>query len=499
MKKALITWLGMADLRAAESDGTEGLGPIAQAVLWETFDIVQLISDWPEERTNAYTAWLKPRTLKLGVVHADLPSPTAFGPIYEAAVSAVAELIEEAQGTDLTFHLSPGTPAMAAVWVILGKTRFRARLIESSRQHGTAVASVPFDISARFLPDLLAEPDSRLRAGALGSPPVAAQFGDIIYQCEEMSRVVERARRAAARTVPVLIEGESGTGKELLARAIHQASPRRGKPFVAVNCGAIPAELVESELFGYERGAFTGASSARKGHFENASGGTLFLDELGELPLPAQVKLLRVLQEDEVTRIGASKPVKVEVRVIAATNCNLLEEAAEGRFREDLFYRLAVAVLRLPPLRDRKGDLPLLIERLWDQVDAESAEDPGYRHKILSDSARSLLMVHPWPGNVRELLNTLRRVAIWSTADVVDEADMVEALLPTQSTRPQAVLGRPLGSDLDINELLAYVARHYLVRAMDASGGNKTKAARLLGLASYQTLTNWLQKYGVEE
>ncbi|MEZ4447329.1 MAG: sigma 54-interacting transcriptional regulator [Polyangiaceae bacterium] len=499
MSKALFAWLGMADIRAAESHGADGLGPIAQAVSWETFDLVQLISDWPEERTDAYAAWLEPSAPGFHVVRADLPSPTAFGPIYEAAVSAVADLLEEAPGTDLTFHLSPGTPAMAAVWVILGKTRFRARLIESSRQHGVSVASVPFDISARFLPDLLAEPDARLRAGALGTPPEAAQFGDIIYQCEAMSRVVERARRAAARSVPVLIEGESGTGKELLARAIHQASPRRGKLFVAVNCGAIPAELVESELFGHERGAFTGASSTRKGHFESASGGTLFLDELGELPLPAQVKLLRVLEEGEVMRIGASEPVRVDVRVIAATNRNLLEEAAENRFREDLFYRLAVAVLRLPPLRDRGADLPLLLERLWDQVDAESAEDPGYRHKMLSDSARSLLVAHPWPGNVRELLNTLRRVAIWSTADVVDEADMAEALLPTQSAQAQAVLGRPLGADLDINELLADVARHYLARAMEAAGGNKTKAAGLLGLASYQTLSNWLQKYGVEE
>lgn len=499
MPKALFAWLGMADLRAAESDGADGVGPIAQAVSWESFDVVQLISDWPEERTDAYAAWLKPSPPELRVVRADLPSPTAFGPIYEAAVSALVEFLEEAPGTDLTFHLSPGTPAMAAVWVILGKTRFRARLIESSRQHGVAVASVPFDISGRFLPDLLAEPDARLRVGALGSPPEAAEFGDIIYQCEAMSRVVERARRAAARSVPVLIEGESGTGKELLARAVHQASPRSGKPFVAVNCGAIPEELVESELFGHVRGAFTGASSARKGHFENASGGTLFLDELGELPLPAQVKLLRVLQEGEVTRIGASQPVRVDVRVIAATNRNLLEEAAEGRFRDDLFYRLAVAVLRLPPLRDRGADLPFLVGRLWDQVDKESAEDPGYRHKSISASARDLLVAHPWPGNVRELLNTLRRVAIWSTASVVSEADMSEALLPTQGARAQAVLGRPLGADLDINELLANVARQYLARAMKAAGGNKTKAAGLLGLASYQTLTNWLEKYGVED
>ena len=170
-----------------------------------------------------------------------------------------------------------------------------------------------------------------------------------------MKRVIARARRVAPRSVPVLIEGETGTGKELIARAIHQAGPRRGRAFVAVNCGAIPADLVESELFGHEKGAFTGADRSRKGYFEAADAGTLFLDEIGELPAPAQVKLLRVLQDGLVVRIGATRPVQVDVRVIAATNRTLTHEVARNRFREDLFYRLAVAVLKLPPLRERPG------------------------------------------------------------------------------------------------------------------------------------------------
>jgi transcriptional regulator with PAS, ATPase and Fis domain len=186
-----------------------------------------------------------------------------------------------------------------------------------------------------------------------------------------MDRLIQRARRVAIRNVSVLIEGESGTGKELLARAIHRASPRKDRPFIAVNCGAIPAELVESELFGHEKGAFTGATQQRTGHFEAADGGTLFLDELGELPGPAQVKLLRTLQEGEVVRLGSSKPTKVDVRIIAATNRTLTEEIASGRFREDLFYRLAVAVLKLPPLRERSGDLGVLIDHLLAQVNRE--------------------------------------------------------------------------------------------------------------------------------
>ena len=182
----------------------------------------------------------------------------------------------------------------------------------------------------------------------------------------------------------MLIEGESGTGKELLARAIHRASPRREKPFVAVNCGAIPSELLEAELFGYVKGAFTGAARSHAGYFEKSSTGTLFLDEVGELPLAAQVKILRVLQEKQVTRVGSTTPVAIDFRLLAATNRKLIEEVSNGRFRTDLFYRLAVAVLHLPPLRERPGDLGLLIDRLLDQINEESAHEPGFAHKKLS-------------------------------------------------------------------------------------------------------------------
>ena len=218
-------------------------------------------------------------------MHERLSGPTQFGEIYEAAIRGVQRAIGDSRrDVALTFHLSPGTPAMAAVWILLGKTRFPAELIESSKEHGVRTASVPFDISADFIPDLLREQDERLRLGSAGEPPEAPEFADIIHRSRVMERLIQRARRVAVRNVPVLIEGESGTGKEMLARAIHRASPRRDRPFVTVNCGAIPAELVESELFGHERGAFTGAKEPRKGYFEAANGGTLFLDEIGELP-----------------------------------------------------------------------------------------------------------------------------------------------------------------------------------------------------------------------
>src|SRR5205823_401564 len=223
-----------------------------------------------------------------------LSSSRSLAEVYEAAGRACDKAINgHRNDTALAFHLSPGTPAMAAVWIILAKTRFPAELIESSREHGVRTASVPFDMSAEFIPDLLRQQDERLREKSAGEPPPAPEFADIIHRSRVMGRLVQRARRVAVRNVPVLLEGESGTGKEMLARAIHRASPRRDKPFVAVNCGAMPAELVESELFGHEKGAFTDAKQPRKGYFEAADGGTLFLDELAELPGPAQVKLLR--------------------------------------------------------------------------------------------------------------------------------------------------------------------------------------------------------------
>jgi len=499
VRKVLIAWIGKTDLRAPLEAAAVGLGPIAQALDARTFDQAVLLADYDEGLVAPYLDWLFERSrAAIELVKEKLSGPTNFGEIHEAAVRTVLKVLGSKPGdVALTFHLSPGTPAMAAVWILLGKTRFPAELIESSKEHGVRTASVPFDISADFIPDLLREQDERLRQASGAEAPAAPEFADIIHRSRVMGRLVQRARRVAVRNVPVLIEGESGTGKEMLARAIHRASSRRDRSFIAVNCGAIPAELVESELFGHEKGAFTDAKHQKKGFFEAANGGTLFLDELGELPGTAQVKLLRTVQEGEVLRVGATQPTKVDVRIVAATNRTLTEEIAAGRFREDLFYRLAVAMLKIPPLRERTGDIGVLVDHLLDQVNREAVNEPGYKDKKLSAGARNLLLAHPWPGNVRELLNTLRRAAIWSDSVVISAEDAREALLPAASAVRRDIVGRPLGGGLKLPELLTEVARHYLVRAMEEAQGNKTKAAELVGLPSYQTLTNWLSRYEV--
>jgi len=495
----LVSWIGRTDLRAAAGETAVGIGPLAQAVLARDYDRIFLLSDFPSAQAEPFVGWLGARTAaKIRLRCVKLSSPINFGEIYQRAVEALEDL--DRRQISLTFHLSPGTPAMASVWILLAKTTHPARLIQSSPEAGVEDADVPFAIAAEFIPRLLRQSDQQLTELAQGAPDEGAEFAAIIHRGPAMARVIALARRVAVRSIPVLVEGESGTGKELLARAIHRASPRAARPFIAVNCGAVPPELVESEFFGHRRGAFTGAVSERQGHFERADGGTLFLDEIGELPKAIQVKLLRTLQEGEVTPVGSSEARKVDVRVVAATNRTLIGEVAAGNFREDLFYRLAVAIIRLPPLRQRAGDLSLLIDALLQQVNA-AATDLGVPHKKLSAAARNLLLQHHWPGNVRELFNTLQRAAVWSDDETISPDATSDALLlsPRALDGEHEILNRPLESGVELEALMGQVARHYIERALAHTRNNKTQAARLLGFGHYQTFTNWMNRHGVEQ
>jgi transcriptional regulator with GAF, ATPase, and Fis domain len=498
-RSILFSWIGMTDLRAA-ADPTIGLGPLASALVERRFETAVLLNNFSQDQIASYLIWLKKTSSSaITVAQCALSSPTDFAQIYTIARATVKQFLHASDAkAKLTFHLSPGTPAMAAVWIILAKTQFGAELIESSVQQGVRTVSFPFDLAADFYPDILAKSDEKLSELTAAEPPKSPEFADIIYRSQAMTTVVDMARHISSRSVPVLLEGESGTGKELFARAIHRASPRRDNPFVAINCGAIPAELVESELFGHEKGAFTGADRLAVGQFEAANNGTLFLDEIGELPLSAQVKLLRALQEHEIRRVGSTKSTAINVRIIAATNRNLLGEIAEGRFRADLFYRLAVGVIRLPPLREREGDISLLVEYFLKQINAENAVDSDWLDKSLTAAAKNRLLQHTWPGNVRELLNTIRRATIWTREVKIDATDIQQAILPNLKGPEDNILDRSIENGVELPTLIGEVARHYIVRTLKATGGNKTKAAELLGLNNYQTLTNWMQKHEIE-
>lgn len=495
----LCAWIGRTDLRARSESESIGIGPIANAVSVESYDAIHLLCDFPSSEAKSYVRWLEKHTQDKVVLHqVKLSSPIDFGEIYMAAASLLNSIMGEQ--VRLTFHLSPGTPAMQSVWMLLGKTLYPARLIQSSEASGIQEAVIPFDISAEFIPALLKHSDQRISAAAQASALATSTFGDIIYRSDVMSRAIEQAKRVATRSITVLLEGESGTGKELFARAIHREGPRAARPFIAINCGAISPELAESELFGHKKGAFTGAHDNRKGCFEQANGGTLFLDEIGDLPLPLQVKLLRTLQESEVTPVGSSLPIKIDVRIIAATNKNLMHEITMGRFREDLFYRLAVGVIKLPPLKDRKGDLGVLIDRLLENLNHEATRH-GAPSKRLSPGAKTVAMKHDWPGNVRELLNTLQRAVTWSDEDEIDSRTMSEAILSRfqKSNMPKPIHDIQIGAGMNLQEVVADVARRHIRLAMEKTNNNKTRSAQLLGFNSHQTLTNWMNRYGVSE
>lgn len=300
-----------------------------------------------------------------------------------------------------------------------------------------------------------------------------------------MVNLKQMIARVAPSDAWVLVTGENGTGKELVAQNIHYLSHRAGHPFVEVNCAAIPKDLIESELFGYEKGAFTGADKPKKGKFDFANGGTLFLDEVGDMSYEAQAKILRILQERSFHRVGGNEPVEVNVRVIAATNKNLEEEIKAGRFREDLYYRLNVIPFRVPPLRQRKEDIPLLVDYFGDQF----IRNGGYRRKTFSEGAIELMRNHSWPGNVRELRNFVERVYILTPGDFVDVHDLKFAGLHEQTD--------PSSEVMTFREARARFEKEFLMQKISENNGNISKTAEVIGLErSY--LHRKIKAYGIE-
>ena len=308
---------------------------------------------------------------------------------------------------------------------------------------------------------------------------------DVVGSGPAMQKVFELVKKVAPSGASVVIGGESGTGKEVVARAIHNLSPRKDRPFVALNCSAIPATLIESELFGAERGAFTGADQRRLGCFELAHDGTLFLDEIGELPSELQAKFLRVLEERRIRRLGGRAEVEVDVRVLCATNRDLKEEIRRGRFREDLFFRLGVFSVSLPPLRERREDIPLLAHHFIEKFNAET----GKHVQGLTPQALEVLQGYAWPGNIRELRNTVERAMILADGEILG----VEHLPPDMTPGGQEAAGLRLQLGLALDQ----VEKDYILASLQRNGGNKARTAELLGI-SEKTLYNKLNRYTAE-
>ena len=314
-------------------------------------------------------------------------------------------------------------------------------------------------------------------------------FEGVIGDSPQMRDVIERLKRIAPTNASVLIQGETGTGKELVAQAIHQNSPRKNKPFVALNCAALSENILESELFGHVKGAFTDASTDRMGKFEFAHGGTMFLDEVGDMPLPTQIKLLRVLENGEITRVGSNDPIKVNVRILSATNSNLEESIEKGSFRSDLYHRLKVVTIRLPTLKQRSQDIPILIDYFIKQFAAEH----GKQIRGVSPAARRRLMTYDWPGNVRQLRNVVESMVVVDYDGLLDADDLPEELAaPEESAGEVATdsLSHLVGKPMDEIEKL------FIAETLRLAGGNREEASKMLGIGE-RTLYRKIKEYGL--
>lgn len=517
-KNLLFAWIGDADLAAwaAASGGdaavelerslgrrlraVEGDGPIKTLVEQQSFDDIHLLCDKVPEIAKRFAVWIGPNTHPHVV---SLQSPVDYAAIFEAANRVLAKVVaKETAPYRLSIHLSPGTPAMTAVWVLLGKSRYPAEFFQTHR--GKVIpTTIPFDLLVDYVPSVLQASDRLLQASDI--PAENDGFGDVIGRSSAIREVVRRARRIAVRDVNVLILGESGVGKEVFARAIHATSARAKQPFVGINCAAMPKDLLEAELFGHVKGAFTGSIGERKGAFEQAHMGTLFLDEVGECDLAMQAKLLRVLQPPPnappaarvIRRVGDTVDRPVNVRVVAATNRDLPTEIAAGRFREDLYYRLSALSLTIPPLRERLGDIPLIADHLLELINRDFAQtEPGYADKSLSIRTKAFLSQQTWPGNVRQLYNALLQAAVMADRCALLPSDFQHALLA--SGKPPPGFDPPIGSGFCLQSYLEDTQRRFLIRAMREAAGRKSEAARLLGYANYQTLSAQLDRLKVD-
>jgi DNA-binding NtrC family response regulator len=469
----------------------------------------------------------------------DIPDPTDYEALFLHMSARCREIQEEYRDRQPIFHIATasGTPQMQTVWFLLAQSGLvPATLLKITpprflRPGQKAVSEIRLSLES-FPRITLPSPETlEIAATYLRKEKLEAEREELVREFSglqmigrspALTKVMETVRAAALYDSAVLIQGETGTGKELVARAIHFNSTRKTEPMITVNCAAIPETLVESELFGHEKGAFTGADRQKKGKFELADRGTIFLDEIGDMPLPAQAKILRVLQDKAITRVGGEKTISADVRVIAATNRNLTELIAEGRFREDLYYRLRVIDIPVPALRERREDIPLLVEYFLDR------HKRRYRQKKqFSREAMRRILEYPWPGNVRELENAIERAFVLSGGNVIKDADLPPEIVTPPSSLSVAN-GGPLRSEqtfspgasggrvpsaltsvtdagvilippegLDLDARLLDLERAAFEEAIRRKDGNREAAARLLGVRPHTFRKRAKEKFGL--
>ncbi len=473
-------------------DQEEHPGPILSLLSTRSFDHIFLF-DTPlthkvtEETKEAISKLY--RNSKIHVLEISLDDPTNYQDIFRGIRAHLPSIISSFETASFFVAVASGTPQMHACWVLLTSSgEIPARLLHVRPPHFVTkerpLVSV-VDTSSPVFPTVRFQAGQIRGEGGVDVDSASVQLG-IVGDHPTVQRVIETCTLLAPSQAPILILGETGTGKELFARFVHRLSGRTREIFVAVNCAAIPTDLAESILFGHKKGAFTGAITDQVGKFDAADKGTLFLDELCDLPLPAQAKLLRVLQDGLVEPIGRAKPYKVDVRIVGATNRDLRKLVRQGKFREDLFYRLNVGEVKLPPLRERRSDIPKLALHVLDRVNGSLR-----RPKRLSPGALSRLQSHDWPGNVRDLENVIERSARLCRHDVLDSDDLL-ITEPVTYADPLDALPDPY-EGFSLDEFLGSARKQMMLRALEATNGNQSRAARLLGMTP-QAVHKFLQQ-----
>jgi len=430
----------------------------------------------------------------------------------DAATAALERVARGLRRMDYLAQYGPEEFAIILPEADLEATEAAARRIaREARVGGIELGGITVHIGHAVCPhhgsqpaELVSRARSALRAarvgggddGVSGAPQeVALELGDVVCADPLMRRVFDLTRKVANTPITVLITGETGAGKEIVASAVHRQSQRASEPFVTLNCSALPETLLESELFGHERGAFTGADRRKLGYFEAARGGTIFLDELGEMPLGVQAKLLRVLEQRTITRVGGTEEVRVDARVLCATNRDLEQEVARGRFREDLFFRVSAFTIVVPPLRDRRSEIAPIAAYCARQFARELGQQPP----TFTGEVIAVLEAYDWPGNVRELRNAIERAVVLQPSGQIRPEHLPEKLIATTLAPPEPQSQPALSgtSEIDVKRRVADVERGAVIAALDASGGNQTRAARRLGISRW-ALIRLMQKYGLK-
>ena len=524
--KTLYSWIGHADLKSYYNNeqafqyrnriqriiGQEKvlsesstLGPIETAIHHSEYARIVLL--WSYSDTILLSAYQKFLGANCHAITVRVNNPIDYAEIYDI-VDNLLQSEDSSSDNERVMLLSSGTPVMTAIWLLLGKTKYPASFLQV--YNGKVIPTdLPFDIRVDVIHKLLTNNDKNINGISDDMLMDNSGFQSIVGESQAIQMAVTRGKMVALHDVNVLLTGESGTGKEMFARAIHLAGHRHNKQFIAVNCGAFSEQLLASELFGYKKGAFTGANADKAGLFKQADGGTLFLDEIGECSLEMQKTLLRVLQPPaekpftyrEFMPIGGTETIHADVRIIAATNKDLLSISNAGQFRLDLYYRLATTAICLPSLRERGKDVVLLAERLLDRINKELGKRPVYITKHLSIDAINAIEKNKWPGNVRELLNVITQGAVMALGDTIHPEDLglhMDEKMNEVAVEEENDNGNSTEEELNLDLAVCNLKKRLIHKAIEESGKSKSIAYKLLGMKSYQRLDSMMKSLGMK-